>query len=72
MVFSRFISFSLGVLSGIYITQNYNDVPNLENLTNEDEPFYNEIAGALDFFDKNIEAMENAHRSITNMANIDS
>ena len=30
---------------------------NLENLTNEDEPFYNEIAGALDFFDKNIEAM---------------
>ena len=51
---------------------NYNDVPNLENLTNEDEPFYNEIAGALDFFDKNIEAMENAHKSITNMANIDS
>ena len=46
--------------------------PNLENLTNEDEPFYNEIAGALDFFDKNIEAMENAHKSITNMANIDS
>ena len=43
-----------------------------ENLTNEDEPFYNEIAGALDFFDKNIEAMENAHKSITNMANIDS
>ena len=51
---------------------NYNDVPNLEDLTNEDEPFYNEIAGALEFFDKNIEAMENAHKSITNMANIDS
>ena len=32
MVFSRFISFSLGVLSGIYITQNYNDVPNVREV----------------------------------------
>ena len=32
MVFSRLFSFSFGVIAGLYIAQNYNDVPNVREL----------------------------------------
>jgi hypothetical protein len=50
---------------------NYLDVPNLENMDFEQEPFYNEIAGAIEFLERNITVMENTHRTVTNMAKID-
>ena len=50
---------------------NYLDVPNLEDMTFEEEPFYNEIQGAIEFFERNITSMENTHRTVTNMAKID-
>lgn len=50
---------------------NYLDVPNLDELSFEEEPFYNEINGAIEFLERNITVMENAHRTVTNMAKID-
>lgn len=50
---------------------NYLDVRNLDELSFEEEPFYNEINGAIEFLERNITVMENAHRTVTNMAKID-
>ena len=50
---------------------NYLDVPDLENMDFEQEPFYNELAGAIEFLERNITVMENTHRTVTNMAKID-
>jgi len=50
---------------------NYLDVPNLDELSFEEEPFYNEINGAIEFLERNITVMENTHRTVTNMAKID-
>ncbi len=50
---------------------NYLDVPNLDELGFEEEPFYNEINGAIEFLERNITVMENTHRTVTNMAKID-
>ena len=51
---------------------NYSDVRNLEDLNFEEEPLFNEINGAIEFFERNITVMENTHRTVTNMAKIDS
>jgi hypothetical protein len=50
---------------------NYLDVPNLDDMTFEEEPLYNEINGAIEFLERNIIVMENTHRTVTNMAKID-
>lgn len=40
MVFQRFFSFTFGVITGVYVAQNYNDIPNVKQLGNY---YYNKI-----------------------------